>query len=47
MRYFAGSGLFLAIVAALYMTREVWPQSDYDAHAKQLTSTKMQRYAVK
>ena len=44
MHYLAGTGLFLAIVAALYSTREVYPQSRYDSETKSMKESQDRRY---
>ena len=44
MNYLAGTGLFLAIVAALYSTREVYPQDRYDSESKAFKDSQAQRY---
>jgi len=42
MHYLAGTGLFLAIVAALYSTREVYPQARYDSEAESFKQAQKQ-----
>ena len=47
MKYLAGTGLFLAIVAALYSTREVLSQNTYKGISDQIDATAKSKKASK
>ena len=47
MKYLAGTGLFLAIVAALYSTREVMSQNTYKGISDQIDSAAKSKKAQK
>ena len=49
MKYLHGSALFLGIVAALYSTRNVWKDEDYQKEITEFTKedAKKSRFAAK
>ena len=49
MKYLHGSALFLGVVAALYSTRNVWKDEDYQKQITEFTKEDVQkaRFAAK
>ena len=49
MKYLHGSALFLGVVAALYSTRNVWKDEDYQKQITEFTKEETQkaRFAAK
>ena len=47
VKYLHGSALFVGIVAALYGTKNIYPDKEYQAFVKTYTESKDRRFQVK